>query len=55
MDQPFNFHPLTDTHFGQQIHRSLLQHASSNALLYILPTAILDYDGVKPVQIQEVR
>jgi hypothetical protein len=55
VNQAFGFHPLTDAHFGEQVHGALLQHPSPNPLLNVLPAAVLDYDGIDAKQIQKVR
>src|SRR5258706_3282610 len=44
VDQAFTLHPLADTHLGEQVHGSLLQHARADAFLHILAAAIFDYD-----------
>jgi hypothetical protein len=55
VDQALGFHMLANPHLGEEVDCSLFQHAGADALLHILAAAILDYDGVNPLQIQKVR
>ena len=55
VDQPFSLKALAHSGFHEQIDRSLLEQASANSLLAILPCASLDHDRVDAVQMQKVR
>jgi len=55
VNQAFGFYPLANPHLGEQIDRSLLQHAGTDTLLRILAAAIFNDDGVNPLQISKVR
>ena len=44
VNQAFGFYPLANPHLGEQIDRSLLQHAGTDTLLRILAAAIFKDD-----------
>jgi hypothetical protein len=55
MDQPLAAHPLAYSRGIQQINGPLLEHTRTNALLHILASLRLDYDGFDAFQVEQMR
>lgn len=51
VDQAFGSETRSEAHFGEQVNRSLLEHSGADALLGILPAAILHDDGLDSLEI----
>jgi hypothetical protein len=51
VDQAFGFQARSKAHFREQVDRSLLEYSGADALLGILPAAILDYDRLNSLEI----
>jgi hypothetical protein len=55
VDESFGLHPLGHAHLGEQVDCLLLEDAGTDALLNILAAAVLDYDGIDSIEIEQVR
>ena len=55
MDQPLAAHALSHSRRVQQIHRALFEHTGADALLNILASLRLDYDGLDALNVEQMR
>ena len=54
VDRALAVHPLADAGLAQRVHRALLEHAGAHALHDVVLVAVLEHDGLDPVQVQQV-
>ena len=54
VDEPFAAHALADARVGEEVGDALLEHAGADPRLDVLAAAVLDHDGVDPVEVEQL-